>query len=135
MALATLYMLHDSRVEGISVQGDLIVDNSDEIITRSRAKQRPYRFATVPAHARIIKLLVKELGSVPGSAKIPSFISSGSGSSGNHGNDENALEANSATRSTTTENWIDDDDIESGKTKGTFKYAFTVLMMNREIFG
>ncbi|KAK9242944.1 armadillo-type protein [Lipomyces tetrasporus] len=72
LALAKLYMLHDQSIESIPVQGDLIVEDTNVIITRSRAKNRPYKFTTIPAHVKIVKLLIKELGAIPSNSNIAS---------------------------------------------------------------
>ncbi|KAK9455167.1 armadillo-type protein [Dipodascopsis uninucleata] len=65
MALAKCYMLHDPRVESIIVDGDLITDDADSsIITRSRAKKKPLKYTSIPAHIKILKLLLKELSSI-----------------------------------------------------------------------
>ncbi|KAK9475313.1 armadillo-type protein [Dipodascopsis tothii] len=78
MALANIYLLDDARVQAIAVQGSLIVEHTDEIITRSRAKARPYRYTTVPAHVKIIKLLAKELGpAAPAAPAAPSADNDG----------------------------------------------------------
>lgn len=39
IALSKLYSLNDTRIAQTMVKGDLIVNNSDQIMTRSRAKQ------------------------------------------------------------------------------------------------
>ncbi|KAK9484568.1 armadillo-type protein [Lipomyces starkeyi] len=72
LALAKLYMLHDQFIESIPVEGDLIVEDTNVIITRSRAKNRPYKFTTIPAHVKILKLLIKELGAIPSDSNIAS---------------------------------------------------------------
>ncbi|KAK9452031.1 armadillo-type protein [Limtongia smithiae] len=64
-ALAKIYMLHDSRVESVIVQGDLIVDETaGVIVTRQRAKSRPLQYTSEPANVKIVKLFIKELSAV-----------------------------------------------------------------------
>ncbi|KAK9463502.1 armadillo-type protein [Lipomyces oligophaga] len=65
-ALQNIYFLHDVRVENILVQGDLIDDDkSNIIVTRSRARTRPLRYTSIPAHVKIVKLFLKELRVIP----------------------------------------------------------------------
>ncbi|KAK9369500.1 armadillo-type protein [Lipomyces kononenkoae] len=85
LALAKLYMLHDQLMESIEVEGDLIVENTNVIITRSRAKNRPYKFTTVPAHVKILKLLINELGAIPSDSNVASRAGLLPGASDNAG--------------------------------------------------
>ncbi|PWW77744.1 ARM repeat-containing protein [Tuber magnatum] len=62
-ALCQLYRLEDPRLSQIMVQGDLIVPESNRIMTRSKAKQTPDQYTSVPVPVKIIKLLILELGS------------------------------------------------------------------------
>lgn len=61
IALTKIYDLHDPTLEVMHVQGDLIVRQSDRIMTRSRAKQHPDEYTSVPAQLKIVKVLVEEL--------------------------------------------------------------------------
>lgn len=63
-ALGQIFLLKDSRVESIVVQGDVIEDSvpSGVIVTRSMAKKRPVSYTQIPALLKILKLLVQELG-------------------------------------------------------------------------
>ncbi|KAK7206401.1 armadillo-type protein [Myxozyma melibiosi] len=75
LALTKLYQLHDLRVEEIVVKGDILVDEASKkgvILTRSRAKNTPVQYSMIPAHAKIVKLLVRELGAIPSDSGIPS---------------------------------------------------------------
>jgi importin-9 len=63
VALSKIFSLHDPRVTAITVKGDLIVDNSGRIKTRSQARNNPDRFTNISADVKILKLLVGELDS------------------------------------------------------------------------
>lgn len=65
-ALAQLYELSDPRLAEVPVQGDLIIQDTGRIKTRSQARKNPDRFTTVPAPLKIIKVLVEELGAASG---------------------------------------------------------------------
>jgi hypothetical protein len=60
-ALATIYNLHDPRLRQITVQGDLVVDTSSRIKTRSMAKNAPIQYTAVSADLKLVKVLVNEL--------------------------------------------------------------------------
>jgi importin-9 len=62
--------LNDPRLNGIQVKGDLIVQKSDRIMTRSRARQNPDQYTTVTAQLKIIKLLVEELLAASGNRPL-----------------------------------------------------------------
>ncbi|KAJ9667483.1 hypothetical protein H2201_002352 [Coniosporium apollinis] len=66
IALSKLYALQDPRLSSIMVKGDLIVPQSDRIMTRSRARQNPDRYTIIPAPLKILKVLVEELLSASG---------------------------------------------------------------------
>ncbi|GAB7362262.1 hypothetical protein MBLNU230_g2282t1 [Neophaeotheca triangularis] len=61
IALSRLWELHDPRLANIQVKGDIIMPQSDRIMTRSRARQQPEQHTTIPAQLKIIKVLVEEL--------------------------------------------------------------------------
>lgn len=69
-ALARLYELADPRLSEVPVKGDLIMDNSGRIKTRSQARRNPDRYTTVSAPVKIIKVLVEELGAASGAADM-----------------------------------------------------------------
>ncbi|KAJ5629355.1 Armadillo-like helical [Penicillium herquei] len=71
-ALAHLYELSDPRLAEVPVKGDLIIQDTGRIKTRSQARQNPDRFTTVSAPLKIIKVLVEELGAASGNAEIDS---------------------------------------------------------------
>ncbi|KAF2460958.1 putative importin 9 [Lineolata rhizophorae] len=66
IALSKLYDLQDPRLAQIQVKGDLIVPQSDRIMTRSRTLQNPDQYTVVSAQLKIMKVLVDELLSAAG---------------------------------------------------------------------
>jgi importin-9 len=63
VALAKIFSLHDQRIAAIGVKGDLIVENTGRIKTRSQAKNNPDRYTEISAELKILKYLVGELDS------------------------------------------------------------------------
>ncbi|KAK3177711.1 hypothetical protein Dsin_033052 [Dipteronia sinensis] len=61
VALSHIFELNDPRVISIQVRGDLIIEDTGRIKTRSRAKANPDRYMMIPADVKILKLLVDEL--------------------------------------------------------------------------
>ncbi|KAL2829282.1 armadillo-type protein [Aspergillus cavernicola] len=70
IALATLYNLEDPRLSQVQVKGDLIVQDTGRIKTRSQARNNPDRFTTVTAPLKIVKVLVEELAAASGNKEI-----------------------------------------------------------------
>lgn len=68
VALTKLYQLNDPRVNIVHVKGDLIVQDTGRIKTRSQARSNPDQYTMVPIPLKIIKLLVAELDITPTSA-------------------------------------------------------------------
>ncbi|KXX81156.1 Importin subunit beta-5 [Madurella mycetomatis] len=66
IALSKLYSLNDPRLAQTSVKGDLIVTDSDRIMTRSRAKLNPDQYTLIPSPLKILKVLIEELLSASG---------------------------------------------------------------------
>ncbi|KAH6634823.1 armadillo-type protein [Chaetomium sp. MPI-SDFR-AT-0129] len=66
IALSKLYSLNDSRLAQTMVKGDLIIANTDRIMTRSRAKLNPDTYTIIPAPLKILKVLIEELVSASG---------------------------------------------------------------------
>lgn len=64
--MATIYRLNDPRVALVRVKGDLIVQHTDKIMTRSRARQNPDQYTIIAAPLKIIKVLIEELSSASG---------------------------------------------------------------------
>lgn len=61
MALTNIYKLHDDRLANIQVQGDLMVDTSTRIKTRSQSKRTPDRYSIIPVPLKLTKVLISEL--------------------------------------------------------------------------
>ncbi|PKY05499.1 putative importin 9 [Aspergillus campestris IBT 28561] len=70
IALATLYNLGDPRLSQVQVKGDLIIQDTGRIKTRSQARNNPDRYTTVSAPLKIIKVLVEELAAASGNKEI-----------------------------------------------------------------
>lgn len=61
LALGKIFSLGDSRLEQLTVNGELIPYDGDLIITRSMAKSMPEKYTQVAAPQKILLLLVGEL--------------------------------------------------------------------------
>ena len=61
IALTNIYKLHDERLNNIQVQGDLIVQNTTRIKTRSQAKKEPDQWSVVTVPLKLVKVLIQEL--------------------------------------------------------------------------
>lgn len=61
LALGKIFILGDSRVENLTVNGDIIPYDTDKIITRSMSKAMPDKYTQIPASLKILKLLIGEL--------------------------------------------------------------------------
>ncbi|KAK5085430.1 hypothetical protein LTR05_004715 [Lithohypha guttulata] len=61
IALSKIYSLHDSRIESITVKGDLVVVETGRIKTRSQARLNPDTYTSISAPLKILKLLIDEL--------------------------------------------------------------------------
>ncbi|KAK2759162.1 hypothetical protein FQN54_003262 [Arachnomyces sp. PD_36] len=70
IALSKLYNLEDPRLAQVQVKGDLIVQDTGRIKTRSQARLNPDQHTIVPATLKIIKVLVEELLSASGSREL-----------------------------------------------------------------
>ncbi|KAI9761028.1 MAG: hypothetical protein M4579_001291 [Chaenotheca gracillima] len=78
IALSKLYELNDQRLTQTMVKGDLIVPESDLIMTRSKAKKNPDQFTLIPFPLKVIKILIDELSSASGLQRgFPSTASPG----------------------------------------------------------
>lgn len=69
-ALATLYNLGDPRLTQINVKGDLIIQDTGRIKTRSQARNNPDQYTTVSAEFKILKVLVGELVAASGDKEL-----------------------------------------------------------------
>lgn len=70
IALSKLYNLDDPRLAQVQVKGDLIIQDTGRIKTRSQARKNPDQYTMVPAPLKIIKVLVEELASASGNKEI-----------------------------------------------------------------
>ncbi|BDD55177.1 hypothetical protein MPDQ_007671 [Monascus purpureus] len=70
IALANLYNLADPRLAQVQVKGDLIIQDTGRIKTRSQARNNPDRYTTVSAPLKIIKVLVEELSAASGGKEL-----------------------------------------------------------------
>ena len=61
IALTNIYKLHDERLANIQTKGDLVVQDSTRIKTRSQAKREPDQFSVIPVPLKLTKVLVQEL--------------------------------------------------------------------------
>ncbi len=61
IALTNIYKLHDERLNSIQVQGDLVIQNSTRIKTRSQAKKEPDQWSIITVPLKLIKVLIQEL--------------------------------------------------------------------------
>lgn len=70
IALAQLYNLDDPRLSQVQVRGDLIIQDTGRIKTRSQARTNPDQYTMVPAPLKIVKVLAEELAAASGSKEI-----------------------------------------------------------------
>ncbi|SPN99886.1 related to importin9 [Cephalotrichum gorgonifer] len=61
IALSKLYALNDQRLTQTMVKGDLIINDSGGIKTRSKSKQNPDQYTIIPATLKILKVLIQDL--------------------------------------------------------------------------
>lgn len=70
VALSKLYELEDSRITQVQVKGDLIIQDTGRIKTRSQSRNNPDQYTIIPAPLKIIKVLVEELSSASGGKEL-----------------------------------------------------------------
>ncbi|KAF4549204.1 Importin-beta N-terminal domain-containing protein 1 [Elsinoe fawcettii] len=87
IALTKIYDLPATPLPSITVKGDLIITQSSRIMTRSRAKQNPTQYTSVPADLKILKILVEEL-LPPGGPEPQSAVSAATRGSGQQDGDD-----------------------------------------------
>ena len=100
MALASIYKLHDVRLTEISVQGDLIVENTSRIKTRSMAKREPDKYQIIPLQLKLLKVLIAEIPPDPSPFTAPQ----------KYGSAEVAPQEKDSDDEDDDEDWEDDDD-------------------------
>ena len=71
MALTNIYKLHDERLSSIQTKGDLVLQNSTRIKTRSQAKKEPDQFSIIPVPLKLTKVLIQELSILSPTATTP----------------------------------------------------------------
>ncbi|PYI06763.1 ARM repeat-containing protein [Aspergillus sclerotiicarbonarius CBS 121057] len=87
-ALATLYSLEDPRLSQVQVKGDLIIQDTGRIKTRSQTRNNPDQYTTVTAPLKIIKVLVEELAAASGSKEIDAATAAALEEEGSDDDDE-----------------------------------------------
>jgi importin-9 len=88
VALSKLYSLDDPRIRQTGVKGDLIMQESSRIKTRSQAKANPDTWTTIPADLKILKVLADELTNAPSNRFNPSAAAAALDSEGSEDGDE-----------------------------------------------
>ena len=71
IALANIYKLHDERLLQIQTKGDLVIQNSSRIKTRSQAKKEPDQYSIIPVPLKLTKVLIQELSVLSPAATTP----------------------------------------------------------------
>ena len=61
IALTNIYKLHDERLSQIQTKGDLVIQNTSRIKTRSQAKKEPDNYSVIPVPLKLTKVLIQEL--------------------------------------------------------------------------
>ncbi|KLJ08001.1 hypothetical protein EMPG_16543 [Blastomyces silverae] len=91
IALSNIYQLDDPRVAQVQVKGELIIQDTGRIKTRSQARRDPDQYTIVSAPLKIIKVLAEELVSATGNrdmdAAAAGAVAAGAGV-GQTGDDE-----------------------------------------------
>ncbi|EEH18389.2 hypothetical protein PABG_00952 [Paracoccidioides brasiliensis Pb03] len=86
VALAKIYQLDDPRVAQVQVKGDLIIQDTGRIKTRSQSRRDPDQYTIVPAPLKIIKVLAEELVSAAGTREMgaagAAAVTAGAGGAG-----------------------------------------------------
>lgn len=70
-ALTNIFKLHDDRLANIQTKGDLVVENTSRIKTRSQAKKQPDQYTSIPVPLKLTKVLVQELSPSPTKDTFP----------------------------------------------------------------
>ncbi|PWY89015.1 importin beta-5 subunit [Aspergillus heteromorphus CBS 117.55] len=70
IALAKLFSLDDPRLSQVQVKGDLIIQDTGRIKTRSQTRKNPDQYTMVSAPLKIVKVLVEELAAASGNKEI-----------------------------------------------------------------
>lgn len=86
VALTNIYNLNDARLSSIPVQGDLVVQATSRIKTRSQSKYNPDQYSTTTVPLKLIKVLIQEL--VASSPMTASFAKGAGFSTDGHASDD-----------------------------------------------
>jgi len=71
IALTNIYKLHDERLSNIQTKGDLVIQTTTRIKTRSRAKKEPDEYSVIPVPLKLTKVLIQELSLLSPTATTP----------------------------------------------------------------
>ena len=95
-ALTNIYKLHDERLAHIQTKGDLVLQNTTRIKTRSQARKEPDQYSSIPVPLKLTKVLIQELSVFSPTSTTPGlsngrFTKSSSTSSDDEWEDEPAV--------------------------------------------
>ena len=65
IALTNIFKIHDERLATIQTRGDLLIESTSRIKTRSQAKKQPDQYSVIPIPLKLAKVLVQELNTSP----------------------------------------------------------------------
>ena len=71
IALTNIYKLHDERLSNIHTKGDLVIQSTTRIKTRSQAKKEPDQYSVIPVPLKLTKVLIQELTVLSPTATTP----------------------------------------------------------------
>ena len=71
VALTNIFKLHDERLSNIQTRGDLLVENTSRIKTRSQSKKQPDQYSVIPIPLKLTKVLIQELSPSPTADVFP----------------------------------------------------------------
>ncbi len=71
VALTNIYRLHDERLSQIQTKGDLVIQNTTRIKTRSQAKKEPDQYSVIPVPLKLTKVLIQELSVISPTVTTP----------------------------------------------------------------
>ena len=80
VALTNIFKLQDERLANIQTKGDLVVENTSRIKTRSQAKKQPDQYSVIPVPLKLTKVLVQELSPSPTKDMFPHRMNGGKAS-------------------------------------------------------
>ncbi|KKZ67571.1 hypothetical protein EMCG_06747 [[Emmonsia] crescens] len=95
IALSKIYQLDDPRVAQVQVKGELIIQDTGRIKTRSQARRDPDQYTIVSAPLKIVKVLAEELVSATGNRDMEAAAAAavaGAGGTGSGGGGSGSLD-------------------------------------------